>query len=98
MDATQRIRVDVRGQVIEITREERDELLEELCFVAGCKEIREKLEAVTATWTLVLDASQRARLRVALAIREGEVALPDGLARLLAALESEATLSAVPQR
>jgi hypothetical protein len=82
-----RIGVHVPGELVEITLEERDFLLEELCFAADCKSIRERFEVGRTTRPLVLDGEQRLRLRAVLASLEGEVALPDGLSRLLAALE-----------
>jgi hypothetical protein len=83
----ERIRIDVAGEGVEITREERDFLLEEFCFVAGSKQIRESLEAVGAGRAVELDGEERFRLRAALASLDPDVALPDGITRLLAALD-----------
>ena len=83
----ERIRIDLAGERVEITREERDFLLEEFCFVAGSKQIRERLEAAGTVRAVELNGEERLCLRAALAGLEAEIALPDGIARLLAALD-----------
>jgi hypothetical protein len=80
------IRIELPGASVEITREERGFLLKELCFVAGSKSIREALEIAGTTRTVALDGEQQSRLREALASRGSEFAVPDGITRLLAAL------------
>lgn len=79
--------VDVAGELVEISRHDRDTLLQELCFVAGTEPIREKLEAVGEGRPVDLDAGQRSQLRAALEVWERDGLPPDGMARLLAALE-----------
>src|SRR6266571_9286465 len=80
-----RVRVDVPGETIEITWDERDTLLEQLRSDAGCASIIKAFEAVGASRPVELDDKQRARLRVALELW-GIAVIPDGLARLLIAL------------
>lgn len=65
-----RVRVDVAGEVVEISWHERDMLLQELSFVAGSKTIREKFEAVGASRTVELDGVERSHLRAALAVAQ----------------------------
>ena len=36
--------VDVAGEIVEISRRDRDALLQELCIVPGCETIRERFE------------------------------------------------------
>lgn len=43
------VRINLPGEQVEITQQERDALLQELCFVAHCRPIRERLETVGAT-------------------------------------------------
>lgn len=78
-----RVQVDVAGEIVEISLHDRDTLLTELCFVAGCESIREKFEAAGEHRPVELDGEQRSRLRAAL---EVYAMRPDGIARLLAAL------------
>jgi hypothetical protein len=81
-----RVRVDVAGEIIEITWDERDTLLEELAFAEGTKPIRERFEAVGASRPVELDAEERARLRTALDDWGDDRLQPEGIARLHAAL------------
>ena len=83
-----RVRVDVAGEIVEITWDERDVLLEELAFAEGTKSIRERFEAVGASRPVELDAEQRARLRGALDDWGEDRLQPEGIARLHAALRS----------
>jgi hypothetical protein len=87
-----KVRVDVAGELVEITWHERDQLLDELAFVPGSKTIREHFEAVGASRPVELDAEQRRLLSMALEEwgAHGDVR-PDGLERLLEALERAAT-------
>src|SRR5689334_2425203 len=80
------IRVDLPGESVEITREDRDFLLKELCFVAGSGSVREAFEIAGRTRTVALDNEQQSRLRATLASWEADLALPDGITGLLAAL------------
>jgi hypothetical protein len=88
MEATRLNRVLIRlpDEIVEITSDERDGLLEQLVFVAGSKTIREKLE-VGANRPVALDREQRTRLQAALRHLDNDVWLPDGIGRLLEALE-----------
>src|SRR5438105_72758 len=81
-----RVLITLPDEPVEITSDERDVLLEELVFVPDTKTIREKLE-VGANRPVELDQEQRTRLHAALANWEGDVSLPDGIGRLLEALE-----------
>ena len=79
-----RVRIDVAGQVVEITWDERHALLEKINAVAGFETIVAKFHAVGASRPVVLDFDERARLRAPLEFWKRE--LTDGLARLLDAL------------
>jgi hypothetical protein len=81
-----RVRIDVAGDIVEITRHERDVLLEELAFAAETKPIRVKFEAVGASRPVELDGKDRAGLRKALDDWGSDRLQPDGVARLHAAL------------
>ena len=83
----EQVRVDVDGEVISISWDERDRLLEELAFAAGTKPIRERFEAVEASRPVELDGELRAGLRAALDNwEEDRVRQPEGIARLHSAL------------
>jgi hypothetical protein len=88
MEASQldRVRVDVSGEIVQITWDERDVLLEELAWVAETKTIRVKFEAVGASRPVELDAEERAGLRTALDDWGEDRLQPEGIARLHAAL------------
>jgi hypothetical protein len=81
-----RVRIDVAGEIVEISSGDRDVLLEELAWAAGTKEIRVKFEAVGASGQVQLDVEDRARLRQALDEWGGDHLQPDGIARLHSAL------------
>jgi hypothetical protein len=80
-----RVHVATRHAVVEITRHERDTLLEELAFAPGMKAVREKFEAVGASSPVELDDEEQTVLRSAL---DGwaDSLQPEGIARLHAAL------------
>lgn len=80
-----RVQVNVEGEIVKITWQERATLLDKLRTVAGCETIVQKFEAVGASRPVELNAGQRSRLRVTLELW-GVDLLPDGLARLLIAL------------
>ena len=79
-----RIRIDIRGNVVEISWAERDWLLAKIALAAGFESIIAKFHAVDPSWPVKLDFDERARLRAPLEFWEPE--LTDGLAGLLAAL------------
>jgi len=83
-----RVKVDVAGEIVEITWDEREALLRRIDTVASCQSIVDKFEAVGATRAVELcDANERGHLRLELKLWEKRQAvLPDGLARLLIAL------------
>jgi hypothetical protein len=81
-----RVRVDVAGELVEITWDERNVLLEELAFAADTKPIRVKFEAVGAGRPVELDDEDRARLRKALDDWGSDRLQPEGIARLHAVL------------
>jgi len=85
-----RVHVNVAGEIVEITWDDRDVLLEELAFAEGTKPIRERFEAVGASQPVALDAEQRARLRAALDDWGEDRLQPDGIARLHEALKRAA--------
>jgi hypothetical protein len=77
-----RVQIDVAGEIITISWNERDVLLEELAFAADTKPIRVKFEAVGASRPVKLDAEDRARLRTALDEWGSDRLQPEGIARL----------------
>jgi hypothetical protein len=81
-----RVQVDVAGEIVEITWDERDALLEKLRGVAGSDAVIAKFEAVGASRPVELEDGERGHLRVALEFWEGVSVLPDGIVRLLVAL------------
>ena len=80
-----KVKVDVKGNIVEITWDERDTLLNKLRIVAGCQKVVQRFEAVGASRPVELNDDRRSRLRVTLELW-GVSVLPDGLARLLVAL------------
>ena len=80
------VRINLPGEQVEITQQERDALLEELCFVAHCKPIRERFETVGASRPVELADEQRAKLQAVLEGWGTAMMLPEGIRRLLAAL------------
>jgi hypothetical protein len=80
-----RVQVDVAGEIVEISWDERDTLLGKLRSVAGSVAVGAKFEAVGASRPVELDGDERAHLRTVLELW-GVSVLPDGLARLLVAL------------
>jgi hypothetical protein len=81
-----RVHVDLAGEIVMLTWDERDTLLEELAFAEGTKAIRERFEAVGASRPVELDAEQRERLRTALDEWGSDRLQPEGIARLHAVL------------
>jgi hypothetical protein len=79
-----RFRIDVKGNVVEISWAEREWLLRKIETVAGFETIVAQFVAVGASRPVELDFDERARLRAALEVWERE--LTDGLVRLLGAL------------
>ncbi len=81
------VRVEVAAHIVEIDHDERDRLLRKLRLVSGFDTVIAKFEAADSGAPIQLDLVERFRLRVALEVwkyRDDE--LPDGIARLLAAL------------
>jgi hypothetical protein len=81
-----RVDVVVAGEIVDISRRDRDALLQRLCFVAGCERIRKTIEAAGDHTPVELDARQRSRLRAVLEDWESEGFPPEGMAGLLVAL------------
>jgi hypothetical protein len=81
-----RVRIDVAGETVEITWDERDTLLEELAWAAETKPIRVKFEAVGASRPVELDAANRLHLLKALDDWGSDRLQPEGIARLHEAL------------
>jgi hypothetical protein len=81
-----RVQVDVAGEVVAISWEDRNELLAKLRTVVGSEAIVDKFAKAAPNMQRVeLDPKQRLDLRVILELW-GVTALPDGLAHLLVAL------------
>jgi hypothetical protein len=82
------VHIDVAGELLEISWDERNELLERIRIVVDDETIVEKFEAVGTRRPVELDSGERGRLRMALelwdAVALGD--LPDGIAGLLAVL------------
>ena len=83
-----RVRVDVAGEIVEISWNERDAVLNQLAYVAGSHSVRERFEAVGASRSINLNPQQRARLREALDDWDRGNLPPDGISRLRDALVS----------
>lgn len=81
-----RVQVDIAGEIVVISGDDRDVLLAELAFAEGTKSIRERFEAIGASRPVELDAEQRTRLRTALDDWGEDRLQPKGIARLHAAL------------
>lgn len=79
------VRVNVAGEIVEISWDERDALLDKIRNVSGCETIIERFWAAGASRPVELNDEQRSRLRVTLELW-GLSVLPDGLAHLLIAL------------
>ena len=86
MSRLSRVDIEIAENLVEITWDERERLLDKLRDVAGCDTIIERFWAVGASIPVELDDEQQTRLRVALEFWEQRNPLPDGLARLLDAL------------
>jgi hypothetical protein len=82
------VHIDVAGELVEISWDERNELIERIRIVVDDETIVRKFEAVGTRLPVELDSGERGRLRMALelwdAVALGE--LPLGIAGLLAAL------------
>jgi len=78
--------VDVAGEIVEISRRDRDALLQELAVTAGHRAIREKFEAAGEHRPVELDREDISELRATLELWERDGLPPDGIAPLLAAL------------
>jgi hypothetical protein len=61
-----RVQVDVAGEIVEISWDERDTLLGKLRSVAGSVAVGAKFEAVGASRPVELDGDERAHLRTVL--------------------------------
>jgi hypothetical protein len=81
-----RMRVNVAGEIVEISWNDRDVLLEELAWAADTKSIRVRLEAAERGQPVELNAEQRGRLCAALDDWGSDRLQPEGIARLHAAL------------
>ena len=81
------VRVEVAANLVEISPDERDRLLQKLRVVSGFDAIIAKFEAAGLSTSVHLDLAERFRLRIALEVWEYNTdELPDGIARLLDAL------------
>jgi hypothetical protein len=69
-----RVLVAIAGEIVEISRRDRDTLLQELCLIPGCKAIREKFEAAGSHRWVELDGGQRSRLRTVVEVCGTETA------------------------
>lgn len=81
-----RVRIDLTGGTVELSKRERDILLQELSLVPGSKRLREELAAAGASRPVRLDDEQRSRLRTVLEAWDRDALLPEGITRLLTAL------------
>jgi hypothetical protein len=80
------VRVGVAADVVEISYDERDRLVRKLTIVSGFDPIIDKLASADSGGTVVLDLTDRLRLRAALEAWVNSGELPEGIARLLSAL------------
>jgi hypothetical protein len=83
-----RAHVDVAGEIVAITWDERERLIEKLRGVAGSGPVIARFEAVGVSKPVGLDDAERTYLRVALEVWDGANELPagDGIVHLLVAL------------
>lgn len=81
-----RVEVATRDGVVEITRHEREVLLEQLAFTPGMKAVREKFETAAASTPVELSDDEQTSLRIALEGWGSDSLQPAGIARLHAAL------------
>ena len=89
-----RVRIDVQGNIVEISWDERRWLLGKIAVVHGYESIVAKFHSVGgASRPVELDFDECARLRAPLEFWQPQ--LTDGLARLLAALVDAAPHAAV---
>jgi hypothetical protein len=88
MDASRldRVPVDVDGEIVEISWDERDALLNHLAYVAGSHSVRDRFAVVGATRPVDLTPDDRWRLRVALEAWDRDMLASDGISRLRDAL------------
>jgi hypothetical protein len=85
MGRLDRVEVNVAGEIVDITWDERDQLLGKLRILDGSETIVHNFEAVGASRPVELTDEQRLQLRVILELW-GVSVLPEGLADLLMAL------------
>ena len=78
--------VDVAGELVALSRRDRDALLQELALTAGHRAMREKFETAGEHRAVELDREERAELRATLEAWERDGLPPAGIAPLLAAL------------
>lgn len=78
--------INVAGTLVEISRRDRDALLQELAMIEGSRPLRLKFEAAGEHGPVELDLDERAQLR---ALLQGWEVPPPGIAPLLAALGVE---------
>jgi hypothetical protein len=87
MSRLQRVQVDVAGDIVAISWDEREALLKNSRKVAGLETVVQKFEAVGASRPVALDADEREALLSALRfLLEVGDRLPDGIQRLFVAL------------
>ena len=78
--------VDVAGELVVLSRRDRDALLQELALTAGHRAIREKFETAGNHSAVELDGEERAELRATLEAWKRDGLPPQGMAPLLDAL------------
>jgi hypothetical protein len=85
-NGTSRIRIDVAGEIVEMTSRERDMLLVGLAWAPGVQAVRRKFAAVGTARPVELDYRDRLELWNALGGLGTDFLEPDGIARLHCAL------------
>jgi hypothetical protein len=81
------VRVEVAANVVEISDDDRDRLLQKLRLVGGFDSTIAKFEAADASRPIEFNRVEHFRLRAALEAWRNGSDLPAGIVRLLAALE-----------
>ena len=81
-----RIWVNLAGEIVDISRRDRDALLQELAMTAGHHALREKFEAAGEHRPVQLGRGDMSDLRTTIETWKRDGLPPDGLAPLLAAL------------
>src|SRR5690242_3424099 len=93
-----RVPVDVDGEIVEISWDERAALLNHLAYVAGSQDVRGRFATVGATSPVALTPDDRWRLRKALEGWDRDMLESDGISHLRDALVRADPFGGPPSR